>query len=59
MRERWATKVQNECETAGFTFTKRDDNGHWECKDGGKVLFQSRSLGDVLRKVGNALEIPN
>lgn len=58
IKQRWVVKVQKECEDIGFRFVKREDNGHWECLDGGKMLFQSRSLGDVLYKVGNALEIP-
>jgi hypothetical protein len=54
---RWVQKVQLECEEAGFTFKKREDNGHWEMYDGCKMLVQNRSLGDLLSKVGNDMGI--
>lgn len=58
MRERWATKVKRECEQAGFTFKKDSQGIRWQMLDGGKVLKQSTSLGDILRFAGNTLEIP-
>lgn len=54
----WSAKVKAECEAIGFTFEKRDDNGHWEMKEGDKVFKNSRSLGDILLFAGNTLEIP-
>ena len=54
---RWAEKVKQECEAAGFRFVKREDNGHWEMLDGGKMIIQSRALGDVLRRAGNEMGI--
>lgn len=56
---RWAEKVKMECEAAGFTFLKRDTDGFWQMLDGDRVTHTNRSLGDLLRAIGNELEIDN
>lgn len=56
---RWVEKVKMECEAAGFTFHKREDDGYWQMLDGNKVVGHNRSLGDLLREVGNGMGIDN
>lgn len=57
---RWADKVKMECEAAGFTFIKREDDGYWQMLDDTMIaVYTNRSLGDLLRAAGNDMGIDN
>jgi len=54
----WQThtnRVRSELTSAGYTLTKNSNVGQWEIKDRSKVVFTSKSLGDVIKIAENKL----
>jgi len=48
----WQThtnKLKRELTSAGYTLTKNSNVNQWEIKDCSKVIFSSKSLGDVIK----------
>lgn len=54
----WTThtnRIKQELTSAGYTLTKNSNVGQWEIKDCSKVIFTSKSLGDVIKIAENKL----
>lgn len=53
----YGAKVRAALEDAGFTFTKRLEDGYHQILMSGSVLGTNRSLGDLLRSMAKELGV--
>lgn len=50
-------QTQQELIHAGYTFTKRSEDGWWELRDGEQLVAHNRSMGDLIRQQAKELGV--